>query len=227
VLAGGSHEEVTLSDAESGEAIRHLVGHTGEVFSVAFSPDGRLALTGGRDKTARVWNVATGEEIQRLQGHTDAVTSVAFSPDGRWALTGSYDRTARVWDVATGKEICRLEGHAGAIESAAFSPDGRRVFTGSLDGSTRLWDSSTGKWLATLVSFREGGWAVVDPEGRYDASDPDNAPGLRFVTGTNLVSSADLKKRFYTPGLLAQIWRGKKLTEIAGRLQPRKASRAR
>jgi uncharacterized caspase-like protein len=101
----------------------------------------------------------------------------------------------------------------------AFSPDGRWALTGSGDGSTRLWDAASGKWLATLVSFREGGWAVVDPEGRYDASDPDDATGLHFVADNDVIELGQLKQRFYTPGLLARIGRSEKLPEIAGSLK--------
>src|SRR5271157_837303 len=189
------------------------------IISVAFSPDGRWALTGSADQTARVWDLATGHEIRRLEGHSNSVTSVAFSPDGRWALTGSWDKTARVWEVATGHEIRCLEGHSSSVNSVAFSPDGRWALTGSEDGTTKLWDAASGRWVATLVSFREGGWAVVDPESRYDASDPDNAPGLHFVAGDDVIELGQLKQRFYTPGLLARIWRGEKLPEIAGSLK--------
>ena len=70
--------------------------------SVAFSPDGRTALSGSRDGTVRHWELASGAEIRCLNGHTDWVTSVAFSPDGLTAISGSRDGTVRQWDLATG-----------------------------------------------------------------------------------------------------------------------------
>ena len=62
------------------------------VTSVAFSPDGRFALSGSGDKTLKLWEVATGNELRSFNGHTHHVNSVAFSPDGRFALSGSETR---------------------------------------------------------------------------------------------------------------------------------------
>jgi hypothetical protein len=109
---------------------------------VAFSPDGRLALTGSWDKTARLWDVASGRQVRRLAGHAAPVLSVALSPDGRLALTGSDDGTARLWDVASGREVRQLAGHTGGVNSVAFSPDGRLALTGSRDKTARVWDFS-------------------------------------------------------------------------------------
>jgi WD40 repeat protein len=95
------------------------------------------------------------------------------------------DGKARLWDAATGAEVRRFGGLS-ALCSVAFSPDGRWVLTASENTTARLWDAATGNWRATLLSYSNGGWAVVDPAGRYDASDPDDSPGLFFLAAGDM-----------------------------------------
>src|SRR2546430_13026350 len=59
-------------------APRLLEGHTGHVWSVAFSPNGSLLASSSNDKTVRLWNVRTGQTITTLEGHDGSVNSVAF-----------------------------------------------------------------------------------------------------------------------------------------------------
>ncbi|MGH3889237.1 MAG: WD40 repeat domain-containing protein, partial [Pseudonocardiaceae bacterium] len=117
--------------------------------------------------TARLWDPATGQHRSTLEGHTDWVWGVAFSPDGTQLATASDDGTARLWDPATGQHRSTLQGHTSGVRGVAFSPDGTQLATASDDGTARLWDPATGTWHATLLTLKEGGYAVLLPDGSY------------------------------------------------------------
>jgi eukaryotic-like serine/threonine-protein kinase len=165
---GKGEKTVTVWDARTGVSLLDLMGHTGIVSSVAFSPDGTRIVSGSYDKTAKVWDSRTGESLLELKGHTGKLWSVAFSPDGTRILTGSSDRTAKLWDSKTGTPQIELKGHADVVTSVAFSPDGKRIATGSGDNSARVWDAHTGTVQLELKGHSEAVHSVAfsqDPVG--------------------------------------------------------------
>jgi flagellar hook assembly protein FlgD len=131
---------IKLWEVATGQEVRTFKANTETVWSVAFSPDGKLLASGSDDKTVKLWEVATGQEVRTLKGHTRAVTSVVFSPDGKLLASGSY-REIKLWDVATGQEVRTLRP-TNWVFSVAFSPDGRLLASGSKDETIKLWDIS-------------------------------------------------------------------------------------
>src|SRR5262249_25069247 len=78
-----------------GQPVRASVGVAG----AAFTPDGRRAVSGGRDRTLRVWDLGSGEEVRRLDGPEDTVSCLALSPDGGLVLSGGHTGV-RLWDLS-------------------------------------------------------------------------------------------------------------------------------
>ena len=166
---------------------------------------------------AHLADAASDREVHELRGHTGEIISMAFSADSKYALTGSYDNTMRLWDVSTGSLLQTFTGNTDIVMQVAFAADPRYVISGSLDGVTTVWNRATGAIVAKLISFRDGGWAVTDEQGHYDASDPDNSGGLYWVTDNRRsIDLGQLKQEYYTPGLLARALNGERLPDVTG-----------
>jgi WD40 repeat protein/DNA-binding SARP family transcriptional activator/tRNA A-37 threonylcarbamoyl transferase component Bud32 len=161
---------------------RVLTGHQDSVNSVAITPDGRYAVSGGgrpqliplrgierfvpnndQDTSVRLWDLETGQEIRRLEGHTDAVTAVAFSPDQKTILSASLDQTLIVWDIETGNQVLRIET-PDEVFCAIFSPDGRYLLSGSENQAlVSVWDARSGDLVRYLTNPRAQGavWSLA------------------------------------------------------------------
>jgi WD40 repeat protein len=150
LMQGGRSVRLAMRQPEA--VRREMVlqaGHLGFVTSVAFSPDGRHALTGAWDQTAILWDAATGRQL-RTYRHANRVSCVAFHPKERQVLTGSYDKTAALWDMDSGALVRKFEGHKRSVTAVAFHPGGRFVLTGSNDRTAILWETASGKAVRTF-----------------------------------------------------------------------------
>ena len=79
------------------------IGHAGDVNSVAYSPDGKLALSGGLDGSVKLWDVGSGRLLRNFEAPTGGVDSVAFSPDGSRVLSGNGYGTITQWNTVDGR----------------------------------------------------------------------------------------------------------------------------
>lgn len=149
-----------LHHLDSGQPAGRLWWHTDGISAVAFTPDGRRAVTTGEDGACRVWDVETGHAVTPWLQHRRGVNSLSFAPDGRRMVTASSDGDARIWDVLTGEPLSPPLLQLPWLHCASFDHEGLAVVTGGEDRTARIWrlpvtNRSTGE-LEAIAQLQAG-----------------------------------------------------------------------
>ncbi|HEV3081266.1 MAG TPA: WD40 repeat domain-containing protein, partial [Gemmataceae bacterium] len=172
-LAGSADKTLKLWEMETGKEVRQFPGHQNGVSAVAFSPDGKKALSGcagqiqpnlslgANSRTIRLLDLDTAKLIRSFNGHQGGIWGLAFSPDGKQFVSCGEDGTVRLWNGETAKEVRRFQGHTGPVLCVAFSPDGQFILSGGRDKSIRLWNAATGQELRRFEGHRDAVTSLV------------------------------------------------------------------
>jgi WD40 repeat protein len=144
-------------------------GHQRIVWTVAFSPDGKLLASGGGELNSpdevKVWDADTGKHLFSF-AQAKGIHHLAFHPDGR-NLAGvvTYSDTLKVWDLAERRERFAVQA-APRPRRVTYDADGRRLFTGSFP-DVEVWDAATGQRLKVLRGHTSDvGGIACSPDGR-------------------------------------------------------------
>ncbi len=144
--------EVKIWDAIGGRHLLTIDGHPGAVNSLAFGPDGRLAVA-EENGTVRFYNPSTGKLLTVLQTHNNPVRDVVFAPDGKLLATCS-DATSqgkslpsevKLWDAHTLEEVALLASAPAFMHHLAFSHDSQLLAGAGADQSIHIWDVAAGQ----------------------------------------------------------------------------------
>ncbi|NMG07847.1 WD40 repeat domain-containing protein [Brasilonema sp. UFV-L1] len=124
------------------ELLHSFTGHSHIVRSLAVSTDGKLLVSGSRDKTIKIWHLENGELLRTLNGHRDGVYAIGLSPDGQIIASGSADKTIKLWHIETGELLATFTGHTHTVTALAFTASGELLVSGSLDKTIKIWQRS-------------------------------------------------------------------------------------
>jgi len=155
---------IKLWDVASGKNIVTLGVNIELACPPAFSPDGKVLVTGGEEGQLRLWDAASGKEIRAIQHQRACTTSVAFSADGKTLAAAGLGHTLQLWDAATGQKTATLRGHT-LTSLVGFSPDGKLLASTNGDRTITLWDVATGQERAR-VETHSGRGARFSPDGK-------------------------------------------------------------
>ncbi len=135
-----------------------------KVNCLAISPDGRLMISGGSDKTIKIWLLGLTDErsidnLATFKAHQLAVNGVAFNPiEGEVSFASvSSDRRVILWEMESATPLSIFTAHTQAVKTLAFSPDGKLLATAGDDGLILIWDMDCRKLVQTLSAHR---WTI-------------------------------------------------------------------
>ncbi|KAI5361453.1 Putative TFIID subunit TAF5, NTD2 domain, WD40/YVTN repeat-like-containing domain superfamily [Septoria linicola] len=176
---------------------RRLIGHSGPVYALSFSPSvamsepqtnghtngssasysqPRYLVSGSADCTIRLWSLDTWTNLVVYKSHNSPVWDVRFSPYGHYFASASADRTARLWSTPQIAPLRLFVGHDSDVEAVAWHPNSAYIFTGSgaPDRTVRMWDIQRGQAVRIFTGHVGNVTALAcSPSGKMVASADD------------------------------------------------------
>ncbi|KAG0028134.1 WD40 repeat-like protein [Podila clonocystis] len=148
----GSDGKIFLYDGKTGDKIKELStaehGHSGTIFALSWSGDGKRLVTSSADQTSKIWDIETSSVVNTFDLSSsgsvngqqvgniwkgDALLSLSLSGDLNY-LDPSTSQTSRI-----------VKGHQKGITALAVSEDKKTFLTGSYDGRVVSWEGNDGE----------------------------------------------------------------------------------
>ena len=148
--------------------------HTRNVWTLSFSPDGKMLATGSSDETIQLWDMPSLQPVGNpILGHEFGVSSITFSPDGKILASGGLDAVILLTDLESRQRLGPpLTDHTDTINNLAFSPDGKRLVSASHDSNVFLWNMDVENWIEMACqragrNLTPAEWATYFPGDEY------------------------------------------------------------
>jgi WD40 repeat protein len=165
----GREPQLTVWDVPfGGFRMRLSAGPLSEILCVAFSPDGKLLASAGREMIVRVWNPRTGAAVATLEAATDGLGPLAVNEDARRLAVGTWTpeshiegdalsgvvvtqaRGLKVWDLADRRGASPGPWNEPGVSLAVVSADAARLAAGNDGSMIHVWDLRSGRLLREI-----------------------------------------------------------------------------
>jgi WD40 repeat protein len=143
-----SGQALRIWSVDTGKVLRELEGHKAQVYSVAWSNDGKAVATADADGTTRVFDLTGAAATVEVRDPASPVAyAVAFRPQAATKTnefaTAGMDGVIRFRD-AKGGVLKTGKGHTSPVFGIAFDAQGKKLASGSKDGAIWIHDPATG-----------------------------------------------------------------------------------
>lgn len=180
-------EDANVERFNLADGVRSVLGggHETWVLALAFSKDGKYAISAGCDGKLTWWDTSAEKPvpIRSIGAHKGWIRALEVSPDGTLLASGGNDYQVRLWNIADGTPVREFSGHPRDVYSVAFHPQGQFLLSGDLMGGLKQWEVASGKEVRTfdasaLHSYNDGQRVdfggirglAVSPDGKWLAA---------------------------------------------------------
>jgi WD40 repeat protein len=129
--------KIGVYDAESGDELLELIGHSRNITALDFNADGSRLLSASLDGSIRLWDSASGAPVWR-RALGEMVFDVDFTPDDQQVLAGGDRGMVYACSAKSGELLFDLRAHSGPVNTLAACPNGAFVLTGGEDNAVKI-----------------------------------------------------------------------------------------
>jgi len=144
-----------ILNVQTGQVLHQLKGHSKQVITCKYSPDGKLIATAGGDGDIRFWDAQTGMLVSVIDAHYGVIFDIAFSADGTQILSASWDGYYSLWDVATGKHIRTTDIKNSSPFRIQFTPKDLYIMAADISDNYTIWEADSGEEFRKLIGHTE------------------------------------------------------------------------